>query len=334
MNFGSSLNSNVSTLDSSLSIADCLEPLRELSNDHDASPVLPEVVHNAEKPRKFRGKRPEKPPISYIALIYMAIEQQPSQKATLADIYKYLQENYPFFRSEYTGWKNSIRHNLSLNECFIKLPKKEGGKTGKGHLWAIDENSKYLMEEGCLKRRPRGYKLKSGAPNGSGSTTASSPANETANHANGTLDLIGNEMNQDIGSFAPGIVDGQAIVYPDYILNPTEQPNSVFWCQQPPLMDPNMVAGASHMDQWITGGPTQNFATATTFDFNAKPENYPAQFEDAGYYGSYTFYPEQPTTYFYDGKAFSYPNEFLDPNFAANQPENKYFPNHFKNEQI
>jgi forkhead box protein F len=63
---------------------------------------------------------------SYIALIVMAINSTPTKKMTLSEIYAFLQQSFPFFRSTYMGWKNSVRHNLSLNECFIKLPKAMG----------------------------------------------------------------------------------------------------------------------------------------------------------------------------------------------------------------
>lgn len=56
----------------------------------------------------------------------MAINSTPSKKMTLSEIYSFLQQSFPFFRSTYMGWKNSVRHNLSLNECFIKLPKAMG----------------------------------------------------------------------------------------------------------------------------------------------------------------------------------------------------------------
>ena len=95
-------------------------------------------------PRKS-NRRAEKPPCpyslvfcpshshcsrldSYIALIVMAINSTPTKKMTLSEIYAYLQQSFPFFRSTYMGWKNSVRHNLSLNECFIKLPKAMGKK--------------------------------------------------------------------------------------------------------------------------------------------------------------------------------------------------------------
>ena len=92
-------------------------------------------------PRKS-NRRAEKPPCqcvilfillinlifldSYIALIVMAINSAPTKKMTLSEIYSFLQQSFPFFRSTYMGWKNSVRHNLSLNECFIKLPKGMG----------------------------------------------------------------------------------------------------------------------------------------------------------------------------------------------------------------
>ncbi|VDN05900.1 unnamed protein product, partial [Thelazia callipaeda] len=110
--------------------------------------------------RRRSGKRQEKPPYSYIALIAMAIHAKPDRKATLTEIYTFLQSNFDFFRGEYNGWKNSIRHNLSLNECFIKLPKSSGGRSGKGHQWTIDQNCEFLFEEGSYRRRPRGYKAR------------------------------------------------------------------------------------------------------------------------------------------------------------------------------
>ncbi|KAA0714598.1 Forkhead box protein F1 [Triplophysa tibetana] len=66
---------------------------------------------------------------------------------------------FPFFRGSYQGWKNSVRHNLSLNECFIKLPKGLG-RPGKGHYWTIDPASEFMFEEGSFRRRPRGFRRK------------------------------------------------------------------------------------------------------------------------------------------------------------------------------
>ncbi len=72
-----------------------------------------------------------------------------------------------YFKCFFQGWKNSVRHNLSLNECFIKLPKALG-RPGKGHYWTIDPASEYMFEEGSFRRRPRGFRRKAlknyGAP--------------------------------------------------------------------------------------------------------------------------------------------------------------------------
>ncbi|XP_063986258.1 forkhead box protein F2-like [Diachasmimorpha longicaudata] len=112
-----------------------------------------------EAPRKPGARRQEKPPYSYIALIVMAIQSSPDKRLTLSEIYTFLQQRFPFFRGSYQGWKNSVRHNLSLNECFIKLPKGLG-RPGKGHYWTIDPASEYMFEEGSFRRRPRGFRRK------------------------------------------------------------------------------------------------------------------------------------------------------------------------------
>ncbi|XP_037552964.1 forkhead box protein F2-like [Nematolebias whitei] len=104
-------------------------------------------------------RRAEKPPYSYIALIVMAIQSSPSKRLTLSQIYQFLQARFSFFRGTYQGWKNSVRHNLSLNECFIKLPKGLG-RPGKGHYWTIDPGSEFMFEEGSFRRRPRGFRRK------------------------------------------------------------------------------------------------------------------------------------------------------------------------------
>ena len=106
------------------------------------------------------GRRQQKPNYSYIALIVMAIQASEEKRLTLSEIYSFLQKNFPFFRGSYTGWKNSVRHNLSLNECFRKLPKGMGTKPGKGHYWTLDAAAEFMFEEGSFRRRPRGYRRK------------------------------------------------------------------------------------------------------------------------------------------------------------------------------
>ncbi|CAM2106207.1 unnamed protein product [Caretta caretta] len=154
-------------------------------------------------------RRPEKPPYSYIALIVMAIQSSPTKRLTLSEIYQFLQSRFPFFRGSYQGWKNSVRHNLSLNECFIKLPKGLG-RPGKGHYWTIDPASEFMFEEGSFRRRPRGFRRKCQAlkpmyrmMNSIGFSASilpqgfdfQAPSASLACHANGyNLDMMTNSM--------------------------------------------------------------------------------------------------------------------------------------------
>nr|XP_054759705.1 forkhead box protein N3-like [Lytechinus pictus] len=67
-----------------------------------------------------------KPPFSFSCLIFMSIEDCPLKRLPVKEIYRYIQDHFPYFRTAPTGWKNSVRHNLSLNKCFRKVDKIKG----------------------------------------------------------------------------------------------------------------------------------------------------------------------------------------------------------------
>ena len=100
-----------------------------------------------------------KPPYSYIALIAMAIADAPSKRRTLSEIIEYIRKKFPFYRQNCPskGWENSIRHNLSLNDCFMKTWR-DPRNPAKGHLWTLHPNSTDMFEGGSLMRRKRRFK--------------------------------------------------------------------------------------------------------------------------------------------------------------------------------
>ncbi|CDQ59653.1 unnamed protein product [Oncorhynchus mykiss] len=90
--------------------------------DPDDTPPSPSMV-GGDLPYDAQRNPNCKPPYSFSCLIFMAIEDAPSKRLPVKEIYNWILEHFPYFANAPTGWKNSVRHNLSLNKCFKKVDK-------------------------------------------------------------------------------------------------------------------------------------------------------------------------------------------------------------------
>ncbi|MGH0144570.1 UNVERIFIED_CONTAM: hypothetical protein FKN15_047311 [Acipenser sinensis] len=139
--------------DAEVSIPSPISGEEELGSDGDCVANSPAPVNaGADGKGKPYTRRP-KPPYSYIALIAMAIRDSTTGRLTLAEINDYLMKKFPFFRGSYTGWRNSVRHNLSLNDCFLKVLRDPSRPWGKDNYWMLNPNSEYTFADGVFRRR-------------------------------------------------------------------------------------------------------------------------------------------------------------------------------------
>ncbi|KAK6184377.1 hypothetical protein SNE40_006860 [Patella caerulea] len=124
---------------------------------------LPAVQSAIEQGQEDEKKKMEKvfpkPVYSYSCLIALALKNSVSGNLPVSEIYTFMTENYPYFKTAPDGWKNSVRHNLSLNKCFQKAetPKqtKPTSTTKKGCLWALNPAKIEKMEEEIVKWRQK-----------------------------------------------------------------------------------------------------------------------------------------------------------------------------------
>ncbi|KAM0688453.1 forkhead box [Conglomerata obtusa] len=94
----------------------------------------------------YYGIKPKKNQKSYQKIIIDAIQSSNDRKMTLAQIYKYFIDVAGFSINDSATWKNSIRHNLSLNKIFKKVPRGEDDLPGKGAYWALDDKGVYVLD--------------------------------------------------------------------------------------------------------------------------------------------------------------------------------------------
>lgn len=135
------------------SVRSPLSAEEELGSDGDCVAHSPPPVTPCSSTKSKPYTRRPKPPFSYIALIAMAIRDSPTGRLTLAEINDYLMKKFPFFRGSYTGWRNSVRHNLSLNDCFLKVLRDPSRPWGKDNYWMLNPHSEYTFADGVFRRR-------------------------------------------------------------------------------------------------------------------------------------------------------------------------------------
>ncbi|XP_074863085.1 forkhead box protein B1 [Carettochelys insculpta] len=100
----------------------------------------------------------QKPPYSYISLTAMAIQSSAEKMLPLSEIYKFIMERFPYYREHTQRWQNSLRHNLSFNDCFIKIPRRPD-QPGKGSFWALHPSCGDMFENGSFLRRRKRFKV-------------------------------------------------------------------------------------------------------------------------------------------------------------------------------
>ncbi|XP_043652003.1 uncharacterized protein LOC122619257 [Drosophila teissieri] len=144
---------------SSLSSSSASSPLGNVSN-------LVNIANNNTtgagsglvKPLQQKVKLPPvgspfpKPAYSYSCLIALALKNSRAGSLPVSEIYSFLCQHFPYFENAPSGWKNSVRHNLSLNKCFEKIERPAtNGNQRKGCRWAMNPDRINKMDEEVQK---------------------------------------------------------------------------------------------------------------------------------------------------------------------------------------
>ncbi|KAI9475879.1 MAG: fork head domain-containing protein [Benjaminiella poitrasii] len=142
-------NANLNSVPSTLHLTEASTAAYDDYELRESSPGDDEQIETLEM--DMYQYRNCKPPYSYATLIAQAINSTNEKRMTLSGIYNYITSNYPYYQLTRNGWQNSIRHNLSLNKAFVKVPRSEA-EPGKGAFWTIGPDAPPLFSKGVYKK--------------------------------------------------------------------------------------------------------------------------------------------------------------------------------------
>ncbi|TNM84388.1 hypothetical protein fugu_008566 [Takifugu bimaculatus] len=229
-----------------------------------------------------------RPPYSYSALIAMAIQSVPEQRMTLSQIYQYVSNNFPFYSCNKSGWQNSIRHNLSLNDCFQKVPRDENDP-GKGNYWTLDPNCEKMFDNGNFRRKRKRKSDNAGAeksPHTSSSPSSSSSSSDSSSSEPRHKLPRGNRSRNgsdcvDLGSFQCDLEDSLLPPTPPHVSSPALFTQVPEYATPPPPPPPRAHSSSyspgAVVPQWDACGSSPPLYSSLHPSIVAPPLFLPAQ---------------------------------------------------------
>lgn len=78
-------------------------------------------------------------------------------RCTLRELYEAIMTAFPYYRrlDIRRSWQNSIRHCLSFNDCFVKVPASE---TARRCYWTLHPDANGMFDSGCFLRRSHRFR--------------------------------------------------------------------------------------------------------------------------------------------------------------------------------
>ena len=153
-----SAKSDVSSLSLSSSVsspASCESIIGEamIDNEISVSDITVDIESSSSVVNKQSSKdftAPAKHQEPYMEMIAKAMMLSRDHVVLLSEIYEYIQKNHQEMTRSKKSWRNSVRHNLSVNECFIKAKR---APTGRGFYWTVHSACFKSFQNGNYQRR-------------------------------------------------------------------------------------------------------------------------------------------------------------------------------------